>query len=102
MTRKRKGKTSTEANYGRGVRWPIGRCEPCDKAVYLTRANARRDARITPPSVGPRGGTPTRPRAYPCPHTPGHWHVGHLPDSVRRGTYSKQAWKEGKGKGDEG
>lgn len=55
----------------------IGSCEPCGKYTYLSRKAARRNARRVHPD-DPMS-------AYPCPHNPQHWHVGHLPPAIKDG-----------------
>jgi hypothetical protein len=64
----------------------LGHCGPCDKVIHLTRKNARRAARKTPNG--------DRPRAYPCPHVKGHWHVGHLPEDVRHGRIDRGRFRQ--------
>lgn len=55
----------------------IGRCEPCGKYTYLSRKSAKAQARSAHPDE------PLS--AYQCPQNPEHWHVGHLPPSIKDG-----------------
>jgi hypothetical protein len=71
----------------------IGYCGPCDKKIHLSRKAARRAGRKTFSEQGSG-----RPRAYPCPHVRGQWHVGHLPDGLRRGQFDRDDYREGLGK----
>lgn len=64
----------------------IGRCEPCRKVIYLSRKVARWAARLFPEG--------SRPRAYRCPATPAHWHIGHVPAAVRQGTLTAEDWRK--------
>jgi hypothetical protein len=67
----------------------IGYCAPCGKAIHLSRKTARQVARQLT-----SGG---RPRAYRCPETGEHWHVGHIPVAVRNGTIDRADWYESRG-----
>lgn len=66
-------------------------CEPCGKRLYRSRKIAQAMAKRIP---GDRMAT------YRCPHSAG-WHLGHLPSSVRQGTYDRDSyrallrWREG-------
>jgi hypothetical protein len=61
---------TSAARHGRDLGW----CTPCGKYIYATRKAARRVRnQLAPqPHRGPLS-------AYPCPHTDGWWHLGHLP-----------------------
>jgi hypothetical protein len=59
----------------------VGRCEPCDKKAYSTRAYAKKAA-----NRWHRGEHVT---AYPCPVTPDLFHVGHLSKGVISGDMSR-------------
>ena len=74
----------TEASYIRAV-GGLSICERCDKVTFLTRKAARRAARVM------KGGN--LPRPYPCPHTDGWWHVGHLPQAVRQGEIDRDEYR---------
>lgn len=50
-------------------------CPACGKRAWPSRRAARRAAR----------GRYADLTAYPCPHRPGWWHLGHLPRSITRG-----------------
>lgn len=85
----RKGRTGngrSRFSFDRDPKVLIGRCEPCDKFIYLSRKTAKVAARKTPSTQG--GGV----RPYPCPVSAGHWHVGHVPGAVRRGDITRDDW----------
>lgn len=57
-------------------------CQPCDKQSFARR----RDASGTVRRLRREGGTDAAGlRPYRCPAAPAYWHVGHLPEVVRRG-----------------
>lgn len=62
-------------------------CEACGKRSYPSRRAAKTAARHAH-----KGSM----NAYPCPNRPEGfepvWHVGHLPDAVRRGWITKDKW----------
>lgn len=59
----------------------LGRCEPCGKVTYLSRKAAKTAAkRANPADPG---------TAYRCPANGQHWHVGHLPPSIKNGDRSR-------------
>jgi hypothetical protein len=49
-----------------------GTCPACGKRCYVSRRHARAAARVIDPAMS----------AYRCG---GYWHLGHLPEAVRRG-----------------
>lgn len=59
---------------GRFTKPYVGICAVCGKRMYATRAAARKAAKDLYPGHAMR--------AYQCD---GHWHIGHLPDFVRKG-----------------
>ncbi|MEV6633901.1 hypothetical protein AB0M54_24430 [Actinoplanes sp. NPDC051470] len=61
------------------------RCEGCGKVSFVSRKDARRGAR--------RAVDGERPRAYRCPTSP-YWHLGHLPEDVRRGVIDREEYVE--------
>ena len=67
----------------------IGWCEPCDKCIYLSRKTARIAARQLSGA--------NRPRPYLCPAGNSWWHLGHLPDDVRRGVLDRPEYVRRKG-----
>lgn len=58
-------------------------CQPAGKRIYVTRKNARRARQ--------QFGNGHELNVYRCPHGE-HYHIGHLPKSVRRGEYDKAEW----------
>ena len=58
-------------------------CPACGKRAWPSRRAARRAAR----------GPLTDLNAYPCPHRPGWWHLGHLPRS-RKVHWIEPEWRE--------
>lgn len=63
------------------------KCFECDgKRTYPSRRVAKAAAKTTPGR---------HMSAYQCAHGWG-WHLGHLPKTVRRGTWPKDWWLAGK------
>lgn len=67
----------------------VGMCTPCDKVIFLSRKVARYAAGRAVGGV--------RPRAYRCPTNTALWHVGHIPEAVRRGVIDRDQWARHKG-----
>ena len=63
---------------GKDRTWYFVTCE-CGKRSYMNRANAKKAARRIDRSL----------HAYKCKLS-GLWHIGHLPDVVRRGHLSRE------------
>jgi cysteinyl-tRNA synthetase len=59
----------------------VGRCEPCNKKAYSTRAYAKKAVKRWHPGE--------HVSAYPCPVTPNLFHVGHLSKGVISGVTSR-------------
>lgn len=74
-------------NHGRYVLPPArGDC-PTGKVQFANRKQARRAARAMQDSaLG----------VYDCPRCD-NWHIGHMPERVRRGEVDKAAWLAAKG-----
>lgn len=62
-------------------------CDQHQKRCYVSRKWARR---VASKIVGPRL------NAFPCEET-GLWHLGHLPDPVRRGDVGREGIRPGRG-----
>lgn len=62
----------------------------CGKRTYLSRREARTDLRSLTAKVGPAATKGMRP--YLCPDCEWLWHIGHLPEAVRRGRMSDTQW----------
>ncbi len=85
-----------DEKYSRQLNMNLGRCEPCGKAIFLSRKTAKAMAKRVPRQRGPFDDELSRPRCYPCPVNPDHWHIGHIPVAVRNGTITRDQWHESK------
>jgi hypothetical protein len=61
------------------LRLHIGRCDNCDKNIYLSKKDAKRIMRQT------LGSKQDGAREFQCPTNIDWWHWGHLPQRVRQG-----------------
>ncbi len=56
-------------------------CTTCQHRGYHTRSDAKTVRKRHPGEKGMA--------VYPCPHTPGLFHLGHRPDALSRGTIDR-------------
>lgn len=63
----------------------IGYCEPCSKLTYLNRDDARKVGKKHHPHKN----------AYPCPHYDQFFHVGDLPQAIKKGHVTRDEFYGG-------